>query len=295
VPLLRTDDMSVTFGGLKANDRISLTVKAGCVTGLIGPNGAGKTTFIDGLTGFVPTTGAIWFEGERIDTTAAHQRSRRGLGRTFQSLQLFEDLTVRENVTVAADNPPWWAPLADIVRPRRHRDGAERATWALDLLHLTDDADRLPTALSHGQRKLVGVARALAANPKLVLLDEPAAGLDTDESVALGRQLRGLVSSGITVFLIDHDMNLVLNVCDEIHVLEFGRLIASGTPAEIRTNPEVIAAYLGTSESAPEVIAAVAAAEEIVEHEAVVLGDSSELMVSSEVSVHQAVSTVEGE
>ncbi len=244
--LLETNDMSVTFGGLKANDMLNITAEPGKLTGLIGPNGAGKTTFIDGLTGFVPTTGRIRFDGKELQEMPAHARAGLGIARTFQSLQLFEDLTVRENIQVAASRPPWWGPFADLVRPHRNKESAT-AKWALDLMELGDAADRLPTELPHGRRKLVGVARALAASPKMVLLDEPAAGLDTEESVALGQRLRGMLEHDITVFLIDHDMNLVLNVCDHIHVLEFGQLIASGKPQEVRANPRVIAAYLGQS------------------------------------------------
>jgi len=244
--LLATKDLSVSFGGLYANHEVAIDVPEGAFVGLIGPNGAGKTTFIDAITGFVPlAAGQVTFADQRIDGLAPHKRVRLGLSRTFQSLELFEDLTVRDNLLAAADRPRWWSFLADVVAPDRNTGIEDDVAWALDVVRLSDSGDRLPGDLSHGQRKLVGVARALAARPRLVLLDEPAAGLDTAESQNLGRRLRTLLDHDISVFLIDHDMGLVLNVCDYIYVLDFGEIIAAGTPAEIRTNAAVIAAYLG--------------------------------------------------
>jgi len=245
-PLLEVEELTVTFGGLNANDRISLKVEPGKLVGLIGPNGAGKTTFIDAITGFVtPSAGQVRFGGADITHLPAHERARRGLSRTWQSLELFEDLTVADNLLVAAERPRWYSFLTDIVRPGRSMALAERVDWALDQVGLTSFRDSYPSDLSHGRRKLIGVARALAATPRLVLLDEPAAGLDTSESQVLGTHLRGLLGSDMTVFLIDHDMALVLNVCDYLYVLDFGKVIAEGTPAEIRTNPAVVTAYLG--------------------------------------------------
>ena len=243
--LLATDEISVTFGGLKAVDGVSITVEPGLIVGLIGPNGAGKTTFIDALTGFVATSGGrITFDDRDVTDLPAHRRSRAGLVRTWQSLELFDDLTVAENLSVAAERQQWWSPFVDLIAPNRRRDRSA-ARWPLEVLELGDLADRRPTELSQGQRKLVGVARALAGDPKLVLMDEPAAGLDTAESELLGQRLRRLLDHGITVFLVDHDMGLVLTVCDYLYVIEFGRVIAQGTPAEIRTNDRVVAAYLG--------------------------------------------------
>jgi branched-chain amino acid transport system ATP-binding protein len=243
--LLEVANLTVRYGGLNAVDGVSLTVEPGHVVGLIGPNGAGKTTFVDALTGFVPAAeGTISYDGRRIDRSPPHDRARRGVVRTFQSIELFEDLTVRENVLAAAERKQWWSLFADAVVPNRGAASAD-VDWALDLLDLGDSADRLPSALSHGQQKLVGVARALASRPKLLLLDEPAAGLDTAESQALGARLRDVLEHGITVLLVDHDMGLVLTVCDTLWVLDYGRVIANGTPEEIRRNQDVIAAYLG--------------------------------------------------
>ncbi len=246
--LLQTNGLTVTYGGLNANANIDLEVHAGQLVGLIGPNGAGKTTFIDAITGFTkPSSGTIRFDDEVINDLAPHQRAHRGLTRTFQSLELFEDLTVRDNLLVAAERPRWHSFIKDIFWPTRKTVLDEQVNWALEVLRLGDLGDRLPQDLSHGQRKLVGVSRALAAKPKLLLLDEPAAGLDTAESQILGSHLRDFLTHGISVFLIDHDMGLVLNVCDYIYVLDFGVIIAEGTPAEIRSNPAVITAYLGES------------------------------------------------
>ena len=251
-PLLELRDVSVHYGGLSALDRVSMTVEAGTLVGLIGPNGAGKTTLVDALTGFVtPSAGTIDFDGRRLTRVPPHRRARRGLARTFQSIELFEDLTVHENVLVSAEPSRWYSILTDSFVPRAPPENAS-AEWALGLVGLGAQGARMPGELSQGQRKLVGVARALAAKPKLVLLDEPAAGLDTAESERLGRDLRALLDHGITVLLVDHDMSLVLGVCDTVWVLEFGRVIAHGTPAEIQRNEAVVTAYLGERSTATD-------------------------------------------
>ncbi len=244
--LLETKGLTVKFGGLHANDSIDLSIERGSFVGLIGPNGAGKTTFIDAITGFVPIAdGSIEFDGQPFKDLAPHERAQRGLSRTFQQLELFEDLTVEDNLLAAAESPTWRDFLLDIVRPGRPSPRAADVEWALATVGLRETRTQFPSDLSHGQRKLIGVARALAARPKLVLLDEPAAGLDTSESQAIGSRLRGLLAHDVTVFLIDHDMGLVLSVCDYIYVLDFGTVIAEGQPDQIRRNPAVIAAYLG--------------------------------------------------
>ena len=246
--MLRTDDLTVTFGGVHALEGLDLSIDTGSFVGLIGPNGAGKTTFIDAVTGFVPPSrGRVVFGGEDLAGMRPSARAERGLVRTFQSLELFEDLTVADNLFVAADQPEWWGLLADAVRPRRRSSAAEQVDWALDVVGLAAERDARPSDLSHGRRKLVGVARALAARPRLVLLDEPAAGLDTGETKELGRHLRTLLDHGITVLLVDHDMGLVLEVCDRVVVLDFGRLIADGAPGAVSADPLVVEAYLGAA------------------------------------------------
>ena len=242
--VLDADKITVQFGGLRANDEVSLQVRQGKIVGLIGPNGAGKTTFIDAITGFVPSTGKLTFNGADFTGMKPHQRARSGLSRTWQSLELFSDLTVAENLQVANEPTSAKSVALDLVAPNRAA-GLEQVQWALTLMGLADKADASPSSLPLGQQKLVGVARALAGRPKLVMMDEPAAGLDSHESRVLGDRLFEIVNHNISIFLIDHDMGLVLNVCDYIYVLDFGRVIAQGTPAQIRANDAVVTAYLG--------------------------------------------------
>ena len=245
--VLATRGLTVRFGGLLAVNDVSLECRQGQLTGLIGPNGAGKTTFIDAITGFLPNNskGSVLLEGEEVFGRSPHVLSHDGLTRTWQTLELFDDITVRSNLDVASGRLTMGSALLDYWRPRQR---ADRVDEVLELLNLGDIAERQPRELSQGQRKLVGVGRALAAeSSKILLLDEPAAGLDKAETEWFGAQLRHLVDQGYTMLLVDHDMGLVLNVCDYIHMLVFGQLTASGTPDEMRNNPEVIAAYLGHS------------------------------------------------
>ena len=251
--MLEIEDLSVTFGTQKALDGVSLSVPPHVAFGLIGPNGAGKSTLIDAVTGYLSgARGQVRFEGEMVSGLSPHQRAQRGMARTFQTLELFEDLTVRENLLVAAQRRRWWERFVDLARPARSAGPEQSVREVLELLEISELADRLPLELSHGHRNVVSVARALAAEPRLVLLDEPAAGLDQAESEQLGRRLRRLVDRGVTVLLIDHDMSLVLGVCDRIHVLDFGRTIGEGTPGEIREMDAVIGAYLGVPAAARE-------------------------------------------
>jgi branched-chain amino acid transport system ATP-binding protein len=253
-PLLSVVDLAVSFGGVRAVDQVTLEVGPGELVGLIGPNGAGKTTTIDAITGFVPHRGSVRLAGRELAALRPHERARQGLGRTWQSVELFDDLTVEENCRVAATRPSIRTTLAELVRPPTAVH--ESTAWALEVVGLQSDADRVPTELSHGHRKLVGVARALSARPSVLLLDEPAAGLDTAESERLGERLRTVVDHGVAGLLVDHDMGLVLGICDRIYVLDFGRVIAEGPPSAVRDDERVITAYLGRTrpdEADPEV------------------------------------------
>jgi branched-chain amino acid transport system ATP-binding protein len=254
--VLSARGICVSFGGVHAVVDVDLDVESGQLVGLIGPNGAGKTTFIDAITGFVQHLGCVFLDGEEITSAPPHARARRGLARTWQAVELFDDLSVRENLTVAARHPSIGASIKELfTRPITHTEAVDQA---LDLLSLQGLADAAPSELTQGQRKLVAVARAVAARPRLLCLDEPAAGLDAAESADLGRRLRQVVDSGTPILLIDHDMGLVLGISDQVTVLEFGRVIARGTPAEIRQHVDVITAYLGSAaaEAMPPDVAA---------------------------------------
>ena len=245
--VLATTGLSVHFGGVRAVDKVDLVVEEGQLVGLIGPNGAGKTTFVDAITGFVRYTGRAELDGRNLAGMAPHARARRGLARTWQSTELFDDLTVRENLMVAAERPSWLSLAAELVGRPAVDDAATDA--ALERLELGPLADAMPSELTQGQRKLVGVARAIAMQPRLLCLDEPAAGLDTRESGELGRQLRQIADAGTATLLIDHDMGLVLTISDRIVVLEFGKVIAAGPPDEVRRDPLVVKAYLGGAQA----------------------------------------------
>jgi len=228
--VLSVAGLSVRFGGVHALSGVTLNVREGELVGLIGPNGAGKTTLIDAISGFVNSTGTVQLGDRDLRGLLAHDRARAGLTRTWQSTELFDDLSVSENLTVAA---------------RESGTTEEDAKHTLALVGMDWAAEAEPSQLSSGQRKLVGVSRALVARPKLLCLDEPAAGLDTGESEELGATLRKLADQGQSMLLIEHDMGLVLGICDRVVVLEFGKVIAEGTPEEVRRNPKVVAAYLG--------------------------------------------------
>jgi branched-chain amino acid transport system ATP-binding protein len=228
----------VAFGGVHALTNVDLQVADGELVGLIGPNGAGKTTFIDAITGFVRHSGSVELAGHDVAGLAPHAIAGLGCARTWQGTDLFDDLDVRENLTVAAGEAT----------------SAERVEAVLTRTGLAPVAEAMPGELSEGQRKLVGLARAIVGAPRLLCLDEPAAGMDTRESEALGRRLRELADQGQSTLLIDHDMGLVLGICDRVVVLEFGRVIAAGAPEAVRRDPAVMAAYLGgAAESAAAV------------------------------------------
>nr|BFE55589.1 branched-chain amino acid ABC transporter permease/ATP-binding protein [Dactylosporangium thailandense] len=243
--ILSARDITVRYGGVVAVSDVQVDVRAGEIVGLIGPNGAGKTSLVDALTGFTRSSGEVALAGERLDGRPAHERARRGLVRTWQAGELFEDLTVADNVRVAQETGnEALGMLRDTLRPTS--PPAAEVDQALALMSLTDVADRRPSELPLGRQKAVGMARALAMRPQVLLLDEPAAGLDSEESRVFGDQLRRIAATGMACLLIDHDMHLVMSVCDRVYVIEFGKQIAHGTPDEVRNDPRVLESYLGS-------------------------------------------------
>jgi len=228
--------LTVRYGGVVAVSDLDLSIRAGQIVGLIGPNGAGKTTSIDAISGFAPCSGRVVLAGQELNGLPPHRRVAAGLGRTFQGIDLYEDLTVAENIGIGQH-----------VAGDKGAAAEERLGRIIELLDLARVRERSVAELSQGERQLVSIARALACRPNVLLLDEPAAGLDSAETLWLADRLHDIRASGVTILLVDHDMSLVLGLCDEIHVLDFGRKIASGTPQQIRRDPVVAAAYLGSS------------------------------------------------
>lgn len=247
---LTVDNATKRFGGLVAVDGVSFEVPTTGVTAVIGPNGAGKTTLFNLISGALePSSGRVLFEGEDVTRLAPEKRAARGLVRTFQLVKLFADLTAVENVAVGAHLKSRGGLLAALLGTpstrAMERRVDEKSRALLDRVGLGTVADRRADTLSYGRRRLLEVARALAAEPRLLLLDEPAAGLDAEESARLSSLIREVAAEGTSVLLIEHDMQLVMNTADQVVVVDFGRKIAQGSPAEVKADPAVIAAYLG--------------------------------------------------
>lgn len=250
-PLLQASHVLEMFGGLKAISDFNFYINPGELVGLIGPNGAGKTTAFNLFTGvYQPTSGTIVFAGESIVGYKPHEITRRGIARTFQNIRLFSELTVLDNVKIAFHNHIHYGLLDSILRTKKYfeeeQKTEEESLQLLKIFKLDDKANETAKNLPYGAQRRLEIARALAAKPKLLLLDEPAAGMNPQETQELMNMIRWIRDEfNLTVLLIEHDMSLVMGICERIYVLEYGEIIAQGTPSEIQSNPEVIRAYLG--------------------------------------------------
>ena len=250
---LEIDQLTMQFGGLLAVNNVSISIKKGKIHGLIGPNGSGKTTIFNVLSGYYkPTGGKVSFEGRTISGLPAHQITAAGFARTFQNMRLFKTMTVLENLLVAMGHHAKVGLFQEILNPvavhQEEKKFVEKAMELLDLLEVADFAKELATSLPYGHQRRVEMARALATDPKVILLDEPAAGLNEVETEDLRKTLMKIRDLGVTIFLVEHDMKLVMEVCEEISVLDYGKKIAEGTGAVISKDPVVIEAYLGQEE-----------------------------------------------
>jgi branched-chain amino acid transport system ATP-binding protein len=248
--ILEADRLSITFGGVRAIDGVSITIASGQVFSIIGPNGSGKTTLLNLISGiYTPHDGSIRLAGETVTGLAPDQLARRGLSRTFQNLQIFSQMSVLKNVMVGRHRHERTGILADLLHwpsvARQNDASREAARVALARVGLVDAAERPAGSLDYGALKRLEIARALASEPKVLLLDEPAAGCNPVETQEIDRVIRSIVKEGITVVLVEHDMRLVMNISDRVHVLARGRTLAEGTPQQVRANVEVIEAYLG--------------------------------------------------
>ena len=248
--MLTTNDIVIRFGGLTAVDHVSLHVAPNTITGLIGPNGAGKTTLFNAISGvYTPSEGSIVFNEKHIEGMRPFQINKVGMCRTYQVINLFRKMTVLENVVVGMHSELKAGFFSSVLRTKREREeemaAYEKAYQWLEFAGIESYANDLAGSLPYGKQRLLEIVRALASNPQLVLLDEPAAGMNSAEKAEFDKLLKKIVDQGFTVLMIEHDLRLVMGVCDYVYVLEYGKLLAEGTPEEVQCNPEVIRAYLG--------------------------------------------------
>lgn len=251
--MLKTENVTIRFGGLVAVNHVSVTIEAGKITGLIGPNGAGKTTFFNCISGvYRPNEGTVLFNGQPLEGKRGYQINEAGISRTYQIINLFRKMTVLENVLVGMHSrlkSGFFASMLHTPDMRQEEWRAqEKAYELLDFVGLKDKANDLAGSLSYGEQRLLEIVRGLASDPMLLLLDEPAAGMNTTEKAELHHVMKRIIDRGVSILVIEHDMQLVMGVCDYLYVLEHGSLLAEGKPEEIQQNPDVIAAYLGGDE-----------------------------------------------
>lgn len=248
--MLKTENVTIRFGGITAVDNVSIVAEEGKITGLIGPNGAGKTTLFNCISGvYKPNEGSVIFNEKHIEGKMGYQICNEGIARTYQVINLFWKLSVLDNVLIGMHTRLESPLLRSIFHAKSEREeemrAKERAMELLEFVGLADRAYEKAKNLSYGEQRLLEITRGLASNPKLILLDEPAAGMNTTEKDELDALLKQIIKKGVTIIMIEHDMKLVMGICDYLYVLENGKMLAQGQPTEIQNNPEVIRAYLG--------------------------------------------------